>query len=109
MRADYKSWLEQNKYDASTVQAQLYRAGRVEQFHGDLDEHYSRDHMAALVEALRYSSDDERRGRPNPSKIPFEGHMRNNLASYRNAVAWYRKFRDTNGSAPSLSEALPGS
>jgi endonuclease len=48
---------------------------------------------------LRYSTDDERHHRPNPSKIPFEGDIRKNLVSYRDAVQRYRKFRDASGDA----------
>ncbi len=51
-----------------------------------------------MVDQLRYSAADERTGKPNPSKIPFTGNTRNNLASYRNAVERYCKFRrDTQG------------
>ena len=94
MKPGYRYWLEQRKYEAGTVNAQLYRAGRVEEFHGNLDEHYDKDRMASLIEMLRYSSDDRRRNRPNPSKIPFDGDIHNNLASYRNAAERYRTFRD---------------
>ncbi len=95
--AAYRRWLEQQKYDAGTINAQAYRAARVEQHHGDLDEHYSADRMASLIQSLRYSNEDRRRNRPNPSKIPFDGDIRNNLASYRNAVERYRRFRDESG------------
>ena len=97
MKAGYRWWLEQQKYDAGTVNAQMYRAARVEEHHGDLDEHYASDRMTSLIGTLRYSTDDKRHNRPNPSKIPFDGDIRNNLASYRNAVERYRKFRDAGG------------
>ncbi len=95
MRSDYRIWLERQKYDSGTVQAQMYRAARVEEFHGNLDEHYSKDNMNSLINTLKYSTDDKRHNRPNPSKIPFDGDIRNNLASYRNAVERYKKFRDS--------------
>jgi hypothetical protein len=94
MRPGYRQWLVQQKYDAGTITIQIHRAGRVEEHHGDLDEHYSRDRLASLINALRYSRDDERHNRSNPSKIPFKGDNYNNLASYRNAVERYRKYRD---------------
>ena len=97
MRTGYRHWLEQQKYDPGTIQAQMYRAARVEEYHGDLDEHYAKDRMRGLIETLRYSTDDKRHNRPNPSKIPFDGDIRNNLASYRNAVERYKRFRDTGG------------
>lgn len=92
MRPDYRAWLEAQNYGAGTVTAQLHRTGRVEEFYGDLEMQFGADGLKSVIEALRYSSDDERRGRPNPSKIPFEGNTRSNLASYRFAVEKYRAF-----------------
>ncbi len=93
--AVYRRWLEEQKYAANTIVAQMHRAKRVEDCHGNLDEHYSKDRSASLIDILRYFTEDERRNRPNPSKIPFDGNIRNNLASYRNAVERYRRFRDS--------------
>ena len=93
MRNDYKTWLDRRGYAAGTVHAQSYRAARVEEYYGDLDEHYDRDRLQSVIGALKYSTEDERRNAPNPSKIPFDGNIRNNLASYRNAVERYCKFR----------------
>ena len=93
MNSNYRSWLEQQDYAAVTIQAQMHRAGRVEDHYGDLDEHYDRDQLRGVIGELNYSSADERSNKPNPSKIPFNGNTRNNLASYRNAVERYCKFR----------------
>ncbi len=95
MQAGYRTWLERQKYGAATVNAQVYRIARVEEHYGDVDEHYARDRMASLLLQLRYSTDDARSNRPNPSKIPIEGDIRANLASYRGAIERYRRFRDT--------------
>jgi hypothetical protein len=95
MKANYQEWLTRQKYGAGTISAQLNRVGRVEEHYGDLDEQYARDRCESLITSLGYSKADERRNRPNPSKIPFEGNAYNNLASYRNAVARYCKFRDS--------------
>lgn len=109
MKEAYSQWLRRQKYQASTISAQMHRAGRVEEYYGDLDELYARDRLTSLIETLRYSADDKRRDRPNPSKIPFEGDSRNNLASYRDAVKRYRKFRDDdeNGIDALVSEGMP--
>ena len=37
---------------------------------------------------------DEKRGRPNPSKIPINGNTREGLATYKSAVGLYRLFRE---------------
>lgn len=94
MRPEYKAWLEQEKYAPTTVNAQLFRAERIEEHHGNLDEHYTKDRMESLLSMLRYSKDDKRRNHPNPSKLPIEGDLQSGLASYRGAVARYRRFRD---------------
>ena len=93
MRVTYKAWLEQQDYAEGTIQTQMYRAERVEEAYGDLDEHYDRDQLRSVIAELKYSTEDERRNKPNPSKIPFNGNTRNNLASYRNATERYCKFR----------------
>lgn len=108
MKAGYRHWLEEQKYATNTITAQMHRAGRVEEHHGDLDEHYDKDRLASLIDLLRYSNDDQRHNRPNPSKIPFDGNVRNNLASYRNAVERYRKFRDAAGDAADVNETEAG-
>lgn len=100
MRPDYRQWLISQKYAANTVSAQVHRAGRVEEFHGDLDQHYADDRMESLIETLRYSTEDARRNRPNPTRIPIEGDIRNNLASYRNAIERYRRFRESADDMP---------
>lgn len=92
MRSDYKAWLEDQKYDSGTITAQLHRAGRVEDCYGSLDDHFANGTLQHIIDELNYSAEDERRNRPNPSKIPFQGNTRNNLASYKNAVVRYRKF-----------------
>jgi hypothetical protein len=95
MRADYREWLERQKYDAGTISAQLHRSGRVEKHYGDLDENYAKDRLTSLISNLRYTSDDRRRGKPNPTKIPFDGDPYNNIASYRNSINLYQRFRDS--------------
>ena len=72
--------------------------------------------MADVIEELKYSKDDRRNNRANPSKIPFKGDIHNNLASYRRAAVRYEKFRDeigdgeleTPGSKEADVEEVPG-
>jgi hypothetical protein len=45
--------------------------------------------MQGIIDSLEYSTDDERTNKPNPSKLTFEGNIRNNLQSYKNAVVRY--------------------
>ena len=92
MRPDSKAWLEAQQYGPGTITAQLHRTGRVEECYGDLSIHFSKDQFASIISELTYSVDDQRRDRPNPSKIPFSGDIRTNLASYKNALALYGRF-----------------
>jgi hypothetical protein len=108
MRSEYRQWLEQQGYQAGTITAQMHRAGRVEAWHGDLDEHYSTDRIASLIATLSYLKADERLARPNPSKIPFDGDIYNNLASYRNAVLRYLNFRNAGGIGVDTPPLNPG-
>ncbi len=93
-KSTYKKWLEQQRYSDGTVNTQVYRVERVEENYGDLDGHYEDDRLQSVISELKYSKEDERQNKPNPSKIPFEGNIKDNLASYRNAAERYRKFRD---------------
>lgn len=104
MQHSYKDWLQLEKYAENTVNVQIYRVGRVEEFYGDLDLHYDQDRLAQVVAALRYTTDDKRHGLPNPSLIPFQGDIQSNLASYRNAVERYRRFRDTSDGTVAIDQ-----
>ncbi|WLR96361.1 endonuclease NucS domain-containing protein [Shinella sumterensis] len=114
MRSDYKEWLIAQEYSENTRSAQLHRVAKVEQSYGSLDDCWAAGGFDALIADLTYTSADERAGRPNPSRIIFEGNIRNNLQSYKNAVVRYRKFLvespDTVVEAVlPVSEALRGS
>ena len=105
-KPEYQKWLEAQKYQANTVTAQRHRASRVEECYGDLDEHFHTDRLANVIAALAYSKEDQRRNRPNPTKIPFQGDAYSNLASYRDAVKRYQRFRIDEGDAV-VSIGLP--
>lgn len=106
VKATYHAWLKLGGYDEGAIAAQLYRVGRVEEYHGSLDVHFERDKLANLVKILTYSTEDQRNDRPNPSKIPFNDNKRNNLASYKSAVLWYHRFREDGDSAGYLSHEI---
>ncbi len=88
----YREWLAQQKYQANTITNQIHRVRRVEDHYGDLDEHYSKDRLAEILDTLTYSMSDMRAGRPNPTKIQIQGDIRANLSSYRDAVKRYVNF-----------------
>lgn len=111
-REAYKRWLEDQKYDPKTVNAQLHRAGRVDDCYGDLDAHFANGTLQTIIDEMNYSADDERRAKPNPSKIPFQGNPRTNLASYKDATKRYRKFlieggENIEGDSPATLSDMP--
>lgn len=97
MRPDYPQWLIEQKYSDGTQTAQIHRVKKVEENYGSLDEHFANGTYEGVIDSLQYSTSDERANKPNPSKIKFEGNIRNNLQSYKNAVVRYRKFLNDNG------------
>ena len=108
MRPDYPLWLVEQKYVDGTQTAQLYRVKKVEESYGNLDEHSAKGTYQEIIDSLQYSTGDERANKPNPSKIKFDGNIRNNLQSYKNAVVRYRKFLNDagfEGGALALSES----
>lgn len=92
MRPDFESWMERHGYAANTRVAQMHRVGKVEQFYGALEDHVENGTLSDVIDALTYTADDERHARPNPSRIDFNGNIRNNLASYKNAAQRYARF-----------------
>lgn len=101
MRSGYPDWLRREGYGEGTVANQIARVCRVEAHHGDVDAAYETDRCRSLLDTLTYSTEDERRGRANPSKIPFVGDIRKNLATYKSCVLWYVRFRDADKNGPS--------
>jgi hypothetical protein len=98
MRKDYRGWLETQEYSANTISTQCSHALRIEQAYGDLDELHEKDRLEGVLSTLRYTSDDARRGAPNPSKIQIGGDLYKSLASFRTAVGLYQRFKDHQGS-----------
>ncbi|MFB2549569.1 endonuclease NucS domain-containing protein [Ensifer soli] len=92
MRSEYRNWLSAQEYAENTQVAQIHRVLKVEQCYGDLESLYLAGSYDDLIAELNYSTNDERMGKANPSKIKFEGNIRNNLQSYKNAIVRYRGF-----------------
>ncbi|MFS8063540.1 MAG: hypothetical protein ACMG5Z_03025, partial [Luteimonas sp.] len=96
MRPDYQKWLADQKYSEGTQNSQIYRVKKVEESYGDLEKHFATGTYQEIINSLGYSTNDERANRPNPSKLIFEGNIRNNLQSYKNAAVRYWKFLNEN-------------
>lgn len=97
MRPDYPLWLTEQKYAESAQKTRVSSLKKVEECYGDIDEHFSKGTYREVITSLQYSMQDERANRPNPSKINFEGNIRNNLQHYKSAIALYQKFLNDSG------------
>ena len=104
MQADFQLWLQQQNLDSASANQQLNRATRVEKHYGNLDKHYTRDRLQTVIDDLQYTPEDEKRRRPNPSKINFDGNIRNNLSLFRYSVEQYRRFKDSDAELEPRSE-----
>ena len=105
MQAAFQLWLQQQNLDSSSVNQQLNRATRVEKHYGNLDRHYTRDRLQSVIDDLQYTPEDEKKRRPNPSKINFDGNIRNNLSLFRYAIEQYRRFKDSEAEPAMRNEA----
>lgn len=94
MREAFRTWLQGLQVLQSTRDTQWGDAARLERLYGDLDALFDADRFASLKQELTYSKDDERAGRPNPSKIDIDGDLYANLSHYRGTVKYYERFRD---------------
>ena len=90
---EFRKWLEQQGQAEKSIAGRVAEAKRVRDHYGDLDELYDEDRLRSVIDTLQYSREDERRKRPNPSRIPIQGDLRANLATYKAAVTKYREFR----------------
>ena len=104
----YRAWLEQRGLEKASVATYVSDAKRVERHYGDLDELYSKDRLAGVLQELRYSADDARRNAPNPSKIPIDANPYKGLASYRSTITRYREYREADTSADEPVPVTPG-
>lgn len=99
---NYRGWLEEQGYGPNTVATQTSLKKRLEEAYGSLD-------LAAIDElltALRYSADDARARRPDPSKLRIGGDLVKGLASFRSALRYYARFLSSGTTAAGpLTEA----
>lgn len=92
MKEHFQAYLEAKGFPPKAVAERVRAAMRVERHYGDLDRHYADDRLAGLVAALTYTEEDERLGRPNPSRLTLCGNVRSTLTGCRTAIELYAFF-----------------
>ena len=93
MDSRVKNWLEP-QLGSNSLNSYMTHLRNIEGAYGDLDAAYDADGFASLIESLRYTSNDERAGRPNPSKLQINSHLYKTLASLRTVLRRYADFKD---------------
>ena len=88
----FKTWLEDKEYTPGTIQNRISNCRNVENYEGDLDEHFIKDYGTSLIERLSYSTADERDNLPPNHKVPINGNIRNGSATLKQAVKLYMDF-----------------
>lgn len=88
----FKEWLEKKEYTFSTIQNRISNCRNVENYEGDLDEHFQKDYGISLLERLAYSTADERDNLPANHKVPINGNIRNGSGTLKQAVKLYMDF-----------------
>lgn len=116
---EFKKWLAEEylrrngkSLAAGTQVSRCANCSTVEQYEGNLDEHFDHDGLAGLLQMLSYPSQDKERGRIPVHRIPIDGDAVNGSTTYRSAIQLYRKFRVSclgaalNKDAPSDDERM---
>jgi len=93
----FKNWLEFNGKPRSTIQNRISNCRNVENYEGDLDQHFIKDYGLSLLKKLSYSTSEERNNSTAKHKIPIYGNMRNGSATLKQAVNLYMTFKKEKG------------
>lgn len=93
----FRNWLEFTGRPINTIQNRISNCRNVENYEGDLDQHFIKDYGLSLLEKLSYSTTEERNNSPAKHKIPINGNIRNGSATLKQAVNLYMSFRKDNG------------
>lgn len=78
-----------------TIGYRISNCKRVEQFEGDLDEHFERDQCHNLLARLAYSARDQELDLIPKHNIPINGDVRNGSATLKHAVSLYAEYRSS--------------
>jgi hypothetical protein len=89
---DFTDWLNE-RYTPGTVSTRISNVKKIEEYYGNLDEHFSNGtYLKDIINTLEYSTKDKSEDKKNPSKIQFNGDIKNNLNMYKNAANLYLSF-----------------
>ncbi len=105
---EFKEWFGTIKnrngkpFDENNVYFYVNAARHAERAEGiDLDDEFQKDGLASLYQTYKYSAQDDRDKRPNPTKMKgIDTRLLSALSDIRSALNHYRKFCLSAGDAP---------
>jgi hypothetical protein len=89
---------EVGKIQDTAVRTRVSNCKRMEQFEGDLDDHFDADQCQKLLARLTYSTRDQELNIRPRHNIPINGDLRNGSATLKQAVTLYVRYRRHAGS-----------
>ena len=92
----FKHWLEFLEKSRNTILNRISNCKNVENYEGDLDQHFANDYGLSILDKLSYSTDDERNNLKAKHNIPIKGNIRNGTAALKQAVTLYMSFKKDN-------------
>ena len=99
--SQFHNWLIDKEYDERTISSRLSNCRRIEEFEGDLDDHFNKDSGVSLSNRLQYSTQDQKNGTQAKHSIPINGNIYNGTATFRSAANLYFKFKSAANSSGS--------
>ncbi len=97
MRQEYQKWLVEQEYSPKAIDTRLSNIKTIEKYYGDIEQNITDGKYQEILDTLKYTKEDERKNKPNPSKIKFNGVIITHLAMYKSALKLYQKFLTNNG------------
>lgn len=76
LESDFREYLrEERHWQESTIRNRIANCKRVEQYEGDLDQHFDNDQCQAPLGRLDYATDDPALKRQPGHRIPIDGNV----------------------------------
>lgn len=92
----FELWLLKKYNNTHVVSDAISRSKRIEEgLNINLDHEYDNDRCKHILEMLEYSKEDEEFNKSTPNGIIIKGNLYNGMASLRNAIRKYIKFRQS--------------
>jgi len=92
---EFRKWLESSGRERKTIQNRISNCKNVENYEGDLDEHFSEDKCISLLERLFYSTENERKNDTPNHSVPINGNLRTGSSTLKQSVNLYVDFKNS--------------